>query len=105
MLYKGEQVVGRMVTIELPQPRRQSRSSGEARSSGEVPSSAEGWSPADELAALETVWASLCQDAASPAPSLQLPVISRSSPSRQGDDGRPQRQRPRPRIDTGRIAS
>ncbi len=99
MLYKGEQVVGRMVTIELPQPRRQSRSSGEVRSS------AEGWSPADELAALETVWASLCQDAASPAPSLQLPVISRSSPSRQGDDGRPQRQRPRPRIDTGRIAS
>jgi hypothetical protein len=99
MLYKGEQVVGRMVTIELPQPRRQSRSSGD------VPSSAEGWSPADELAALETVWASLCQDAASPAPSLQLPVISRSSPSRQGDDGRPQRQRPRPRIDTGRIAS
>jgi len=98
MLYKGEQVVGRMVTIEIPQPRRQSRSSGEARSS------AEGWSPADELAALETVWASLCQDAASPAPSLQLPVISRSSPNRQGD-GRPQQQRQRLRIDTGRIAS
>lgn len=86
-----------MVTIELPQPRRQSRPSGEVRS-------AAGWSPADELAALETVWASLCQDAASPAPSLQLPVISRSSFNRDGE-GRPLRQRQRRRNDTGRIAS
>ena len=98
------------MTIELPQPRRQSRSSGEAlssgeaRSSGEVGSSAEGWSPADELAALETVWASLCQDAASPAPTLELPVISRSNPSRAAD-GRPQRQRQPRRIDSERIAS
>jgi hypothetical protein len=96
MLYKGSLLVGGMVTIELPQPRRQSRSSGEALSS------AEGWSPADELAALETVWASLCQDAASPAPTLELPVISRSNPSRAAD-GRRQRQ-PR-RIDSERIAS
>lgn len=87
-----------MVTIELPQPRRQSRPSGEARPS------AAGWSPADELAALETVWASLCQDAASPAPTLQLPVISRSSLNRDGE-GRPLRQRQRRRNDSGRIAS
>ncbi len=99
MLYKGPYVVGRMVTIELPQPRRPARPSGEVRSS-----STEGWSPADELAALETVWASLCQDAASPTPSLQLQVISRSSPNREGD-GRPLRQHQSRRIDTGRIAS
>ncbi|MEA5411744.1 hypothetical protein VB737_08195 [Synechococcus sp. BA-120 BA3] len=86
------------MTIELPQPRRQSRPSAEARSA------AEAWSPADELAALETVWASLCQDAASPAPALQLPVISRSSPIR-GGDVRPVRQRQSRRIDSGRIAS
>jgi hypothetical protein len=87
-----------MVSIELPQPRRQPRPSAEARSS------AEGWSPADELAALETVWASLCQDAASPAPSVQLPVISLPSSSRQGD-GRSLRQRRRLSVDTSRIAS
>ncbi len=40
-----------------------------------------GWSPADELAALEVVWDSLCQDAASPVASLQLPRISRSIPA------------------------
>ncbi|KAF0652196.1 hypothetical protein L107_14942 [Cyanobium sp. Copco_Reservoir_LC18] len=73
------------MTIELPQPRRQNRPSRETGPS------ATGWSPADELAALETVWASLCQDAASPAPSLQLPVISRSSLSRD-PDRRPLRQ-------------
>ncbi len=98
MLYKGFEVVGRMVTIELPQPRRQSRPSGEGRSS------AAGWSTADELAALETVWASLCQDAVSPGTSPQLPVISRSSLDPDGDR-QPLRQRQRRRIDTGRIAS
>ncbi|MCP9796737.1 hypothetical protein [Cyanobium sp. Lug-B] len=91
------------MTIELPQPRRQNRPSGEARPS------ATGWSPADELAALETVWASLCQDAASPAPSLQLPVLSRSSLSRDADR-RPLRQVQRrgndaDRNDADRIAS
>ena len=40
-----------------------------------------GWSPADELATLEVVWDSLCQDAASPVASLQLPKISRSTPA------------------------
>lgn len=98
MLYKGLKVVGRMAMIELPQPRRQPRPSGEGRS---VPA---GWSPADELAALETVWASLCQDAASPAASPQLPIISRSSldPDR---DRRPLRQRQVRREDSGLIAS
>ena len=93
-----------MVTIELPQPRRQARPSGEVHSSSEVRSSAEGWYPADELAALETVWASLCQDAASPTPTLELPVISRSNPSRAAD-GRTQRLRQPRRIDSERIAS
>jgi hypothetical protein len=87
-----------MVTIELPQPRRQPRPSGEG------PGSSAGWSPADELAALETVWASLCQDAASPTPSLQLPVIARSSFGHAGER-RPLRQRQRRREDPGRIAS
>ena len=92
------EVVCRKVTIELPQPRRQSRPSAESRSS------ATGWSPADELAALETVWASLCQDAASPAPSLQLPAMSCSSLSRDAER-RPLRQLQRRRNDADRIAS
>ncbi len=86
------------MTVELPQPRRQ------PRPSGDVSSTAEGWSPADELAALETVWASLCQDAASPAPTLELPVFSRSTPSRAAV-GRSQRQRQPRQIDSERIAS
>lgn len=92
MLYKGWDVVGRVVTIELPQPRRQPR-----------PSAAD-WSAADELAALETVWDSLCQDAARPAATLQLPVLSRSLLSRDGGR-RSLRRLQRRRSESGRIAS
>lgn len=98
MLYNGLKEVGQFVKVKFPKPRRQSRPPGEGRSS------ASGWSPADELAALETVWASLCQDAASPAPSPELPVISRTSPNPDADP-RPLRQRQRRRIDSERIAS
>jgi len=43
---------------------------------------ASGWTPDDELAALETVWESLCLDAASSQAPLQPPERSNTRPAR-----------------------
>jgi hypothetical protein len=67
-------------------------------------SAAGGWSTADELAALETVWESLCQDAASPAPSLQLPNLPSTSLNRASAQ-RPLRQRNRLGAAPGHLVS
>ena len=97
--------------IELPQPRRQSPSRIQGlqpQSSGVRPvdagSSAPGWSPADELAALETVWESLCQDATSPGSPLQLPNLPSPAQARGGPQ-RPLRQRNRLTDTNGRLVS
>jgi hypothetical protein len=108
-------VVGRLLgskeLIELPQPRRQSPSRLQGlptQSSGvrlrDAGSSALEWSPADELAALETVWESRCQDATSRGTPLQLP----NRPSPRQARGRVQRslcQRNRLTGAYGRLAS
>lgn len=83
--------------MEHSQPRRPSPSLPLTQ----LTSTDRGWSPADEVAALDEVWASLCQDAAVPAPALQLPVISRSG-LRRDADRRPERQILRRRNDADR---
>lgn len=97
--------------IELPQSRRQSQPRFQGLShqcSETLPALARlaevGWSPADELAALETVWESLCQDAASPALSLQLPNFPSTSLNCASAQ-RPPRQRDRLADTPGRLAS
>jgi hypothetical protein len=57
--------------IELPQTHHQTPGPLRPGSGGRA--GALGWSEADELAALETVWDSLCQEAAAPRPVVQLP--------------------------------
>jgi hypothetical protein len=97
--------------IDLPQPGRQSQPRRPDLSPhGAEPLAAEsrstelGWSPTDELATLEVVWESLCQDAASPVTSLQLPTIAPTTQARAGGQ-RPLRQRNRLVEDQGRLAS
>jgi len=108
-------VVGRLLggkeLIELPQPRRQSPSRLQGlptQSSGvrlgDAGSSALGWSPADELAALGTVWESRCQDATSPGTPLQLPNLPSPGQARGGVQ-RSLRQRNRLTGANGRLAS
>ncbi|MCP9931694.1 hypothetical protein KBY82_12975 [Cyanobium sp. AMD-g] len=96
---------------ELPQPRLQFQSwpQGMARRCSEAPPAAArlasmGWSQADELAALETVWESLCQDAASAGTALQLPSLTRAPKPPVGGQ-RPQRQRNRLAEISRRLAS
>ncbi|MCP9901137.1 hypothetical protein KBZ09_10980 [Cyanobium sp. Cruz CV11-17] len=71
---------------------------------GEPGSAALGWSPADELDALETVWESLCQDATSPGAPLQLPSLPSPGLARGGAQ-RPLRQRNRLAGANGRLVS
>jgi hypothetical protein len=76
--------------IELPQARRRSQPSLPSLPRqpfeallAEAHSAELGWSATDELAALETVWESLCQDAASPAALLPAAHYLQHSPGMQ----------------------
>ena len=96
--------------IELPQPRRRSQPSLPSlpqQSSRAFPAESQraamGWSPADELAALETVWESLCQDAATSATSRHLPSFT-SIPVARSSVQPPQRQQNRLAESPGRLA-
>ena len=95
--------------IELPMFRHpsQPRPESPARQLSDAPpadagSIDAGWTPTDELAALEVVWDSLCQDAARPVASLQMPKISRTAPV---DRQSPPRQRNRFTDAPARLAS
>jgi hypothetical protein len=97
--------------IELPMFRHpsQPRPESPARQLSDAPPADAGtidagWSQADELAALEVVWDSLCQDAASPVASLQMPKISRTTPA-PVDRQSPLRQRNRFTEGPARLAS
>jgi hypothetical protein len=99
--------------IELPQTHHQTP--GPLRPGPGGRAGALGWSEADELAALETVWESLCQEAAAPRPVVPLPDLpssrlarasSRLEAARTRNAGRsPQRRQDRLTDASDRLAS